>query len=1323
MRKLVNIWLLFLFIALLLTGLLSWLLATNHGARFVLDKTIRSIPANIETGNINGKLAGGFEIEGVTIRFQSWEISTKRIYIRWSPLHLLGGWISIREIAIEELTLNDLFPEVRNPHDLSWPHAKGFLSWIKARIKSLRITNIAYKEAGRERFHAEELHTYLIWYLGGLNVRSFHLKTPMGIADGSIVADFTRPNLSINTQIKPNHLYYNIDGYRLALKLEAAASPLQISGPVTLIGLLEKNEQVKLVGMAGITQNVISLDKIEFKEMGRSGTVTGNFSVDVSFPQRPYALNISVNDMSLSRDNDSSTKLSGIMQAKGDVSGYIGSFNLKNIAKSWKEISLEGQLQGNAKEIKISAIKGKVLNGSLGGAFYASWIQGLKVSGTLEARNLDPALITPDWPGIVNADIITDLTFVGSDYPEGKINANFLKSVVRKRPLTGNVDARLAQGLFSIAHGELHGNGFDITVQGILQKKLDYHAKITDLGGLVPRATGRLSASGWLRLNNKLWGGNTLVEGHAINVDKFKIDSAMVNAQVNEKEDEVLRGKMQVRNFSYGPINFGSPTISVEGKLSNHDVLISLIWPKSSGTIVANGGYHRGEWQGKLTKIEGKDTYAGAYTLVKPVTLNISKERTSLTSFILSGSTGEIIDIEGNLAFNPVRGTLHMRWEKLNLARANQIQNDVNIEGLSSGSLEAQVLDKERMRLSGAGTSTFTIARGPLTLRGSSVTKLNCDEKGTKAVWEAGFIDGGKFEGQYVSSEPAYFRRPESGEMRMAWRDIDVVIFKPWIPQAIDIKGKLSGAVQGIFSTDSRFEISGDTKITGSSFTWSGEGGTITSSAENASLDFNWKDQALKGNLDVRFPSHGKVKSAFNIPVPAHFPVMIVKTGIVNIQASGEIRERGIISSLFPGLIEESRGQLAFEVARTGTWEVPDVKGRIKLENATAYLPVTGTRIKDVAMDALFVQDRIELASFIAKSGPGKIQGTGTFWLKDFGIDRFKARLEGERFQAIYLPELQVFVNPDLTFEGQGNKALVSGKILISEALLRDSGSKASVRSSGDVVIVDAPKKEKKSLKADVDIQTTVIMGDKVRMQVGGLDGRMEGNVHLTGRLPGKLLGKGTLKIVNGKYNSYGIKLDVTRGNIIFDGRPVDLASLDIMAIRIFNPGKLDEVKAGVTVTGTPLLPLIKLYSDPPMTDTDALSYMVLGRPIKAGAESNQTALLLKSASTVLGVSKSGGMQDQIQQLLGIDTLDVQEGPKSSFTSSKAVTTTSSTLDNSLMTVGKYLSPNLYVSYGRSLFGDQYLVSARYNLTKQLELESKTGMETSVDLFYKIEFD
>jgi translocation and assembly module TamB len=55
--------------------------------------------------------------------------------------------------------------------------------------------------------------------------------------------------------------------------------------------------------------------------------------------------------------------------------------------------------------------------------------------------------------------------------------------------------------------------------------------------------------------------------------------------------------------------------------------------------------------------------------------------------------------------------------------------------------------------------------------------------------------------------------------------------------------------------------------------------------------------------------------------------------------------------------------------------------------------------------------------------------------------------------------------------------------------------------------------------------------------------------------------------------------------------------------------------------------------------------------------------------------------------------------------------------------VGKYLSPQLYVSLGHSLFTGESLVTARYRLSKHWEVESKSGMQVGADLFYRIEFE
>ena len=137
---------------------------------------------------------------------------------------------------------------MRNPYDLSWPHAKGLLSWIKARIKLFHLTNIIYKEAGQKIQKIEKVQAQIVWYLGELNVRYFHLRGSPGIIEGSIGASFTRTKLNANFKIKPDIPLYGLNLFQFKVNLDRVSDPHQISGPMTLIGMSGNNEQVKLSG-------------------------------------------------------------------------------------------------------------------------------------------------------------------------------------------------------------------------------------------------------------------------------------------------------------------------------------------------------------------------------------------------------------------------------------------------------------------------------------------------------------------------------------------------------------------------------------------------------------------------------------------------------------------------------------------------------------------------------------------------------------------------------------------------------------------------------------------------------------------------------------------------------------------------------------------------------------------------------------------------------------------------------------------------------------------------------------------------------------------
>lgn len=83
--------------------------------------------------------------------------------------------------------------------------------------------------------------------------------------------------------------------------------------------------------------------------------------------------------------------------------------------------------------------------------------------------------------------------------------------------------------------------------------------------------------------------------------------------------------------------------------------------------------------------------------------------------------------------------------------------------------------------------------------------------------------------------------------------------------------------------------------------------------------------------------------------------------------------------------------------------------------------------------------------------------------------------------------------------------------------------------------------------------------------------------------------------------------------------------------------------------------------------------------------------------------------KDRLKNRLGLDTIDIESG--------------NGDFSQSIIKIGEYLSPKLYISYGRSIFTGENLFGLRYNLSKQIDLKSAMGNESSVIMYYKIEFD
>ena len=133
----------------------------------------------------------------------------------------------------------------------------------------------------------------------------------------------------------------------------------------------------------------------------------------------------------------------------------------------------------------------------------------------------------------------------------------------------------------------------------------------------------------------------------------------------------------------------------------------------------------------------------------------------------------------------------------------------------------------------------------------------------------------------------------------------------------------------------------------------------------------------------------------------------------------------------------------------------------------------------------------------------------------------------------------------------------------------------------------------------------------------------------------------------------------------------------------------------------------MKLYSDPAMPDTDILSMIVLGRPL--GQASGEVDPLMLAAGALLSAGDSAVLRNRLQRQLGLDTISAESD--------------SGQTNDTVLRLGKFLTPDLYLSYGYALFGQRSELGLRYHIYKGWEAESEFGLESGADLYYRFQFD
>ena len=509
------------------------------------------------------------------------------------------------------------------------------------------------------------------------------------------------------------------------------------------------------------------------------------------------------------------------------------------------------------------------------------------------------------------------------------------------------------------------------------------------------------------------------------------------------------------------------------------------------------------------------------------------------------------------------------------------------------------------------------------------------------------------------------------------------------LPPEVRASGFVEVAANGGIS-DNRINADGSVTLREARVDATVDDETISAVFDNATAKVSIVDNKAITSLRLTL-AEGAGDTALDLAVDD-----VLDTGsVISGRGSIEIGDMSLFAVLIPD-VTNPRGVISGNLEVTGSLGKPEFLGNLSVSDGAFGVRRVGIEISEInASLSQMSAERLRLEGS-AKSGSGEISIRGdTFASADTGI-RSELLITGQDFELSRLPDWQVAASPSIAVVFDDRVTSVTGNLFIPATNVNVREIPETAESPSPDVIVHRAEGSTASAPRRIDVDIAVGLGDNVRFSGFGLSTGIEGAVRIRGGTNSPYTGAGRLSLREGRYKAYGQQLEIERGQLIFNG-PLDNPRLDIRAVR-----RTTDVTAGIQIGGTPSQLRSSLFSEPPLGDAEALSYLLTGRPLSS-ATSKGEGDTLNAAAFALGVSSAGNIVSQVRAGLGLETLAVEGGA-----------------DDGRLIAGKRFGNRLLVEYGYGLIDKLGTLLLRYQLTDRITLESRTGTVSNLDVLYTV---
>lgn len=513
-------------------------------------------------------------------------------------------------------------------------------------------------------------------------------------------------------------------------------------------------------------------------------------------------------------------------------------------------------------------------------------------------------------------------------------------------------------------------------------------------------------------------------------------------------------------------------------------------------------------------------------------------------------------------------------------------------------------------------------------------------------------------------------------------KQVPIQLIEPFVPPEYKFEGELNGEFD--FAAPTGSQPTGQLRIT------STQGAVKTRLRTNDTTAFIYRNMEFVGNMasgefrltggfDLADDGEAKATAEINIRLDDKLPIDGRIYADIN-------RLAGI--SIFVPQLTDVRGNAEIDIQLSGTMSDPRFDGFVEIDAERADVIPLGARINDLYARADASSDgKITLlGEFLAGGGAldfsGEVQRIDQGWLGEL-------KVQGEKVELLRTPDMKGRFSPDLVLQVNGNQMTINGELTLYDTELELKRFASVTRESNDVVIVgEIPLEELNSDADDEPLELTgsvnIVTGNPIAVLAEGLKAEVDGQLRLGLQPQGLPIGRGELNVA-GKFEAYGQDLSIENSRIVFADVVVTNPRLAVEAVR-----RVDDVTVGVKITGAAENPRIEIFSRPAMAESEALAYLVLGRPLEDATSSEGNSL--NNAAAALGAAGGNILGDWVGSRFGVDSVGFESnGEQVDFV------------------LGTQLGERLFVNFRQGLFEPISALQLQYILNDRCNLEAETS--------------